>query len=311
VGRHLAQALCEAGWNVHGIDVKPLGSQDDPPEWFEECRDLRRFCAYPGRTDFDLIIHCAAVVGGRATIERQPLAVATDLAIDSDLFNWLTVLAKKRQTPPRVVYFSSSAAYPWHLQVHGIGRALHEDDIVVDEHEVPSDRRLSEPDHIYGWVKLTGEKLAKYAMNRYGIPVRVLRPFSGYGPDQDPDYPFPALIQRARDRQTPFEVWGPGHQMRDFIHIDDVVAATMAVIDDDSDPQDWEPINLCTGIGTSFYQLAEICLEAAGYETWVSTNPDAPTGVHTRVGNPDRMHRYWVPKIAIEQGVRDALHWQG
>ena len=83
--------------DITGIDLKEG----------KDCRDFFKHST----EQFDLIIHLAAIVGGRETIENEPLSVATDLSIDSEFFNWVI---KTKQ--PRVVYFSSSAAYPVHLQ---------------------------------------------------------------------------------------------------------------------------------------------------------------------------------------------------
>ena len=58
-------------------------------------------------TQFDMVFHCAALVGGRLFIESAPLSVALDLSIDAEFFNWAI-----RTKPKAVAYFSSSAAYP-------------------------------------------------------------------------------------------------------------------------------------------------------------------------------------------------------
>src|SRR5882762_4540552 len=98
------------------------------------------------------------------------------------------------------------------------------------------------PDMTYGWAKLTGEVLAGYAIQA-GLQVQVFRPFSGYGEDQALDYPFPSFIDRALRWAEPFEIWGDGTQTRDWIHIDDIVGATLAAIDQDVKG----PINLGWG----------------------------------------------------------------
>jgi nucleoside-diphosphate-sugar epimerase len=76
----------------------------------------------------------------------------------------------------------------------------------------------STPDMTYGWAKLTGEFCLQY-LEQAGIKVNVFRPFSGYGTDQDLDYPFPSYIRRGNLKLDPFEIWGDGQQVRDFIHM--------------------------------------------------------------------------------------------
>lgn len=272
VGKHFRRHLTALGWDVYGCDVRGK----DP----EDCRVLFK----QDTTRYDLVVHLAAIVGGRQTIEGDPLKVATDLSIDAEMFNWAV-----RTGQPRVVYYSSSAAYPIHYQDKLYAGRLYEEMIRPDEPMMP--------DFTYGWAKLTGEMLAGYARS-YGTKVHVLRPFSGYGPGQPLDYPFPSFAERARQRADPFEVWGPGTQQRDFIHINDVIEGTMAVVDADCEL----PVNLCTGRAVSFNQLAEMF----GARN-VKNHLDQPVGVFRRVGDTNRMSAFYTPKITLEQGIQEAL----
>lgn len=277
VGRHLHKAMDERGWNVTGIDLADGGS--DALDFFRYDHQRR-----------DLAIHCAAIVGGRASIDGSPLGVATNLALDAWYMRWLI-----RTKTPRAVYFSSSAAYPIGLQGPGLVRRLYEEDLSLDYPE--------EPDATYGWAKLTGEKLATYAAGE-GCRILVPRPFSGYGEDQADVYPFPAFIARAKRRDDPFEIWGDGTSTRDWIHIDDLVGATLALLDADV----VGPVNLGWGRATSFDDLAQIVTTAAGYRPELKHRADAPRGVHHRVCDPGRMLAHYQPTVTLEEGVRRALN---
>jgi nucleoside-diphosphate-sugar epimerase len=276
VGRHLHAALLERGCDVTTCDL--VDGQD--------ALDLFR----TDDTRYDLAIHCAAIVGGRASIDGSPLGVATNLALDAWYMRWLI-----RTRTPRAVYFSSSAAYPVALQQPGAVRRLYEEDINL--------AYMEEPDASYGWAKLTGEKLATYA-EAEGCRILVPRPFSGYGEDQDKAYPFPAFIQRARRRDDPFEIWGSGDSTRDWIHIDDLVGATLALLDNEVTG----PVNLGWGRATSFDELARIVTTVAGYRPHLKHRADAPRGVHHRVSDPSRMLNHYVPTVTLEEGVRRALN---
>lgn len=279
VGRHMVSALSGRATEVVGVDL--VDGND--------CRDFFR----TDDTRFDLVVHLAAIVGGRQTIERQPLKVATDLAIDSDMFQWAL-----RTRPGRIVYYSSSAAYPIDLQDDwATCRELRENDIRLGRF-----KNIGRPDMTYGWAKLTGEMLAQHA-EAEGLRVHVFRPFSGYGEDQDSSYPFGAFRDRARTKDDPFEIWGTGEQVRDFIHIDDVVAATLAAIEQDVPG----PVNLCTGRATSFLELAESFMSAAGYRAPIRLLIDKPTGVQYRVGEPTKMLSFYQPRVSLEDGIRRAL----
>jgi nucleoside-diphosphate-sugar epimerase len=280
IGRHMYHRLRELGYRVDGFDIRDgIGT------------DARDYFRYNARR-YDLVAHCAAVVGGRIKIDGAPLEVATDLAIDAELFQW----ALKTQ-PGNLIYFSSSAAYPTLWQNHERHRGnLPEGFVDLDK------PYFSWPDQTYGWVKLTGEVLARHYAAAGGT-VHVLRPFSGYGTDQDLDYPFPSFIQRALRRDDPFEIWGDGEQVRDFIHVDDVVNGALAAVEHGIT----EPVNLCTGIGVSFNELARLVTAAVGYEPQLKHRLDAPTGVRHRVGDPTRMLRFYSPQIPLEEGINRAL----
>lgn len=277
VGRHFVKRLHDQG-DITGIDIV-------------EGNDARDFFRH-NDSHFDIVIHLAALVGGRKTIEGSPIAVANDLSIDAEFFNWTM-----KTRPGQIIYFSSSAAYPIDFQTIDQHFDLIEGDIDLNN--------LMLPDMTYGWAKLTGEMLAEHT-KAAGIITRVFRPFSGYGSDQALDYPFPSFIQRARLRSNPFEVWGDGTQVRDFIHIDDIIDAVIASIRDDW-PQ--TPYNLGTGIPTSFNLLASMCINIAGWEYpgRIKHLPAEPTGVHYRVADVELLNEYFVPRISLEEGIERAL----
>jgi nucleoside-diphosphate-sugar epimerase len=247
-----------------------------------------------GPPSYDLVIHCAAMVGGRAKIDGDPLAIAENLAIDSDFFRWVI-----RHKIPRVVYFSSSAAYPVAYQDLDRKWKLREDDI----HLEPQAGGIGIPDQTYGWAKLTGELLASHA-EASGTRVHIYRPFSGYGEDQSLDYPFPSFIARAKRRDNPFEIWGDGQQTRDFIHVDDIVGAVLKTVKEDVHG----PINLGWGRPTSFLELADLVTTCVGYEPEIRLLREKPVGVHYRVADPSTMLDFYKPRVTLEEGIARALN---
>jgi nucleoside-diphosphate-sugar epimerase len=279
IGRHFSKYLAQRDWDVIGVDIK-------------NGTDARKFFSTAGGT-YDLVIHCAAHVGGRLDIENKAAFIgAYNVALDGLMFEWAL-----RTRPAHVVYWSSSAAYPVYYQKNDwYGYKLEEIDLEIFEPK--------EADFTYGWAKLVGERLALEAQAE-GLKVHVFRPFSGYATDQDLNYPFPSFIERARRRNDPFDVWGDGNQVRDFIHISDIISATMAAIDNDYPG----PLNLCSGIGTSFNQLADLACQAAGYSPEIRHHLDKPEGVRYRVGDPTEMHKVWAPKVSLEDGIKEALMW--
>ena len=341
IGRHMTDALAASGWNVWGFDLP-----DDARDYFRNTMPSH-FLTPP--QEVDLIVHAAAVVGGRAKIDGNPLALAVNLELDAALFQWAA-----RTKPGRVVYLSSSAVYPVWLQsaADPLTAGLHwrkpDPDMLNDPgarqrmreavkfspaslcptqarpgHGTgcmcgawllrdENDRKLSEasvdlgnpqqPDQLYGWCKLTGERLAMLARAE-GVPVSVVRPFSGYGTDQSEDYPFAAMAARARRRDDPFEIWGTGDQVRDWIHVDDICAAILAMVRDGIDG----PVNLGTGRAASMRELAGMFAAAAGYDPEFKTLPEKPAGVAYRVADVTRLSEFCTPAVSLEDGIERAI----
>ena len=315
IGRHFAKRLLDDGHTVAIIDNMYSGVElydwmFRPNGWDEKTRsvpnlqlmigDCRSFfaTAVPGSlwssSRFDLIIHCAAIVGGRMKIEDDPLEVATDLAIDSEFFRWVTA----SKSMPKVVYFSSSAVYPLEMQTKELHVALNEAVVNFDGFNI------GKPDMTYGWTKLTGEYLAKFAVEKYGLHVVTYRPFGGYGEDQAPTYPFPAILKRVVQGDNPVMVWGSGDQERDWIHVDDVVETVLQTYDKLFPGR---VLNIGTGIATSFFSLAEQVVAIAGTGASVINDPKRPEGVFSRVADVANSHQYYVPKISLAEGIARAL----
>ena len=281
VGRHFLKALDDSSHDVYALDIR--SGDGDIRDYFRTTEDR-----------YDLVIHLAAIVGGRENIEGQPLKVAVDLSIDAEFFQFVM-----RTKPKRIVYFSSSAVYPVMYQTddEDVIRCLYEN--LVDLNDIRS------PDLTYGFAKLAGEYQASFLADS-GVKTFVFRPFSGYGEDQDLTYPFPSFIQRAVRRDDPFVIWGDGTAVRDFIHIDDIVEAVMTAVENDYTGT----YNLGTGRSTSFNRLAYLMSKEVGYQPDYKWLEDKPVGVKRRVAGTVRMNQFYTPKISLEEGIRRSIRAQ-
>lgn len=289
VGRHISAELVSRGWDVEGWDIT-------------EGSDARiLFAGERHFTPYDLVIHCAFHVGGRAAIDGDRTALAKNLELDAAMFGWAVRTRQKR-----VLYFSSSAVYPVGFQdgsdqsrnllLRNYGTDRLPEALMPRNH-------AGLPDADYGFAKMAGERLAYNAQDQ-GVNVHIVRPFSGFAGDQSLEYPFPSIVKRAREGDL--SVWGPPGQRRDWIHISDVVAGALAVVDQDYPA----PVNLCTGIPTEMGDLAVMVNRMAGgnaTKDQVTYLVGKPTGVLNRVGDPTLFRTIYTPKISIEEGVRHAL----
>jgi GDP-L-fucose synthase len=310
VGRRFCRRLLDAGDEVHCVDpIAPDTGGIDPmmgdgwplfdPRDYERFHFYREDCrtwfrVHPD-TQFDYAFHLAAMVGGRVMIENRPLAVADDLAIDAEYWQWA-----ERARPAKTVCFSSSAAYPIALQREEGYRLLREEDIRFDGD-------IGMPDMTYGWAKLTCEYLARLAYQKHGLKSVCYRPFSGYGEDQDDSYPFPSIVKRAMANvgAPTLTVWGTGDQMRDFIYIEDCVDGVLSTMDQ---IDDGDALNLSTGIYTSFKEFARLAAGCCGYSPEVVGLSDKPAGVFARGGDTAKQQEFaFEYSLSLLQGIERAV----
>lgn len=296
LGRWFSKYHLEAGDDVLGIDdfsnpyaywepgIRPAKRVIyDAGDWFAEDHET-----------WDRAYHFASPVGGRIKIERDPLFNADAFRLDSGFIRWAV-----DHVSGEAVYPSSSAVYGVRLQGDLGSLALREDMFRPDA------SIWDAPDMVYGATKLIGELLAIQAADKYNLPILCIRPFSGYGEGQSLEYPIPSIINRARHRETPLMVWGSGRQTRDFIHVEDLVHATIARLD--AGLVAYEAMNIGTGIPTSFVEIAALAAQIAGYDPPIITDETKPEGVANRYADVSYMSTYYTPTISLKEGLRRVM----
>ena len=274
VGRNFAKRLVNDGWDVVGVDLRP---SDAEGFILADCRDIFEVA---GR--YDLLVHCAAVIGSRQERDENPLAVYEDLSIDQAAIAWCV------ETGTPLLYFSSSAAYPMDMSGPFFERDL----------ASPQDI-IWRPDSAYGFIKLVGERQCR-DLAKQGGKVYVVRPFSGYGADQSLDYPFPSILKRAMAREDPLTVWSDVE--RDFIHIDDVVSACLAIIGKGATV----PVNIGTGVATRMTELARLAATTVGYDPEIKVLGRS-VGPDHRYADTELMRTFYEPTISLTEGVRMSI----
>jgi len=175
-----------------------------------------------------------------------------------------------------------------------------------------SKNRFGMPDLSYGMSKLCGEFLCKLAHERHGLDSVIFRPFSGYGADQHTNYPFRNLLKNVLDsRNGKVQVWSSGQASRDWIHIDDVVDATMLIMDQVNDAS---AVNLGTGIATSFEKMIRTMGSIISPKKKIEIIPqlDKPEGVYYRTADVTKMKSFgFTPVISVENGIKKSLQELG
>jgi GDP-L-fucose synthase len=176
----------------------------------------------------------------------------------------------------------------------------------------------------YAIAKIAGIKLCESYNRQYGRDYRSVMPTNLYGPGDnfhpENSHVLPALIRRfheaARDGLDTVTLWGTGTPRREFLHVDDMAAASLFVMDL---PQDvyaantnpmLSHINVGTGTDVSIRELAEMVAAVTGFKGEIAQDTSKPDGAPQKLMNVSRLARMgWTAGINLEQGLAQTYDW--
>lgn len=286
IGSHLADALQARGDRVVVLDDLSSGSRDNLPPGVE----LRLGCitdraaVSSALRDVDGCFHLAAIASVEKSNQEWYWTHQVNLG---GTVNILDAASMAKPSVP-VVYASSAAVYG------DLGRNL------ADEDALPMPRTA------YGCDKAGCEMNARIVGSNRGLPTCGLRFFNVYGPRQDPSSPYSGVISVFADRlrqSQGLNIYGDGEQVRDFVHVSDVVRALLAAMG--AAAPSAPVVNVCTAQPTSILGLAGIMMDVMGCEVPI-THANARLGdIRYSRGSPAKADR--VLDWRAETQLRDGL----
>jgi len=176
----------------------------------------------------------------------------------------------------------------------------------------------------YAIAKIAGIKLCESYNRQYGRDYRSVMPTNLYGPGDNyhPEnaHVIPALLRRfheAKLAKVPeVVIWGSGTPMREFLHVDDMAAACVHVMDLDADTYraHTQPmlshINVGTGVDCTIRGLAETIARVTGFAGRLVFDASKPDGTPRKLLDVSRLKALgWEATIGLEEGLRDAYGW--
>jgi UDP-glucose 4-epimerase len=271
VGSHLVEDLLERGHWVRVLDDLSTGSRRNVPaaaEFVEgditDGETVERAVA-----DIDGCFHLAATASVERCNREWVRSHQVNLTGTINVFDQARRAHAARPIP--VVYASTAAVYG-DCGVAGVGETY-----------------PVTPLSSYGADKAACEFHARIAGPIHGVPTAGVRFFNLYGPRQDPRSPYSGVISIFADRLLrgrPIEIFGDGEQVRDFTYVGDAVAAlrrAMACASTEA------PVfNICTGIGTSVRELAEIIAGLCDTRLVVRQSAPRHGDIRVSIGDPSR-----------------------
>lgn len=232
------------------------------------------------------VIHLASATtpgasAGQASLELGNLALTLRL---------LDLLRAQPQT--HLIFFSSGGT------VYGNPQSL----------PVSEDNPLA-PLSNHGAGKAAQESFCQ-ALRAQGHAVTIVRPSNAYGPGQSMKSGFGlvrTLLEHAR-LGTAMEIWGDGENVRDYIYIDDIVEATLRLIEQ---PQDGGTYNLGSGMGYSINQVKDVVEQVCGRPLHSTYRPARGMDVRSVVLDNTRLSDRlgWQPGVGLADGVARTWEW--
>jgi GDP-L-fucose synthase len=176
----------------------------------------------------------------------------------------------------------------------------------------------------YAIAKIAGIKLCESYNRQYGRNYRSVMPTNLYGPNDnfhpENSHVIPALLRRFHEAvQSGTEevvIWGSGKPMREFLHVDDMAAACVHVmeLDDATYQANTKPmlshINVGTGVDCTIRELAETVARVTGFQGELLFDASKPDGTPRKLMDVSRLKSLgWQASISLEDGLRHAYQW--
>lgn len=309
IGSHLLEALLGSGRHVTGVDDFSGGT-------VANLRDVRDRVG-PGlwrrlhllRGDIRRQEVCCAAMSGVAVVSHQAalnsvprsIKIPADVAAVNVVGTVNLMQAAAEAGVRRFVYASSSSVYGGSTE------------------PVRSEDSLGPPLSPYAASKLAGEHFAAAFGSSLGLSTVGLRYFNVFGPRQNPNGPYSAVIPRwisALLKGDQPEIYGDGRQTRDFTYVDNVVSANLlAAAADVTD----SVFNVGTARGTTLLDLYRLIREAVVERHAALSAVDAHprhvaarnADVRSAVASLRRAQRqlHYAPTVSLENGLTLTADW--
>ena len=253
------------------------------------------------------VVLAAAKVGGIHANNTYPAEfIHENLMIQGNVVD-----AAHRTGVQRLLFLGSSCIYP-----RMAAQPMREDALLTGTLEA-----TNEP---YAIAKIAGIKLCESYNRQYGRDYRSVMPTNLYGPGDnfhpENSHVIPALLRRFHEAvqggANEVVIWGSGTPMREFLHVDDMAAASVHVMElpDETYRAHTQPmlshINVGTGVDCTIRELAETVARVTGFKgqlLWDTTKPDGPPRKLMDVSRLAALG--WTASITLEAGLRDAYAW--
>ncbi len=255
----------------------------------------------------EYVILAAAKVGGIHANNTYPAEfIYLNLMIEANVID-----AAYRNGVKRLLFLGSSCIYP-----KAVEQPMREDVLLTGVLEP-----TNEP---YAIAKIAGIKLCESYNRQYGTDYRSVMPTNLYGPGDnfhpENSHVIPALMRRFHEAKVKGDkevvVWGSGKPKREFLHVDDMAAASLFVLelDKESYMENTQPmlshINVGTGVDCTIREMAETMKRVVGFQGELTFDSTRPDGTPRKLMDVSRLRALgWQYTIPLESGLTNTYEW--
>lgn len=269
--------------------------------------DQQAVNAFFAKHQIDQVYLAAAKVGGiHANNEYPADFIYQNLMIEANIIH-----AAHMNNVQKLMFLGSSCIYPKHAP-----QPMQENALLTGILE-----STNEP---YAIAKIAGIKLCESYNRQFGRDYRSVMPTNLYGPHDnfhpENSHVIPALLRRfheaVQDNAEVVTIWGSGKPMREFLHVNDMAAASIHVMELDTETfkANTQPmlshINVGTGVDCTIRELAETVAKVTGFKGRLEFDAIKPDGTPRKLMDVSRLADLgWKASISLEDGLRDAYQW--
>lgn len=167
----------------------------------------------------------------------------------------------------------------------------------------------------YAIAKIAGIKMCQAYRKQYDFNSISLMPTNLYGPGDnfhlENSHVLPALIRKFHEAKLSnserVQVWGTGTPRREFLHVDDLAAASVHLMNYYNDPQ---IVNVGVGQDISIAEVAQLVREIVGFKGEICYDSSKPDGTPRKLLDVNKLKQTgWEPKIGMKQGLESTYEW--
>lgn len=244
------------------------------------------------------VVLAAAKVGGILANNTYPVDFLSDnLRIQVNVLD-----AAREHGVERLLFLGSSCIYPKFAE-----QPIREDSLLTGHLEPTNDA--------YAIAKIAGIMHIQAIRRQYNLPWISAMPTNLYGPGDNfsptGSHVLPALIRRydeaAKSGAKVVTNWGTGSPRREFLHVDDMAAACLHLLENYDGPSQ---VNVGTGSDVTIRELATMVASAVGYSGEIEWDATKPDGTPRKLLDVSKLaDAGWTASIGLEEGVRATVEW--